>query len=60
MWDLLLAMASIDTQVQLQGMNIQRRNVSSERILILFSNTTYLFSVAVSKDFPQTILCHQI
>jgi hypothetical protein len=37
-------------------MNIQRRNVSSERILILFSNTTDLFSVAVSKDFPQTIM----
>jgi hypothetical protein len=41
-------------------MNIQRRNVSSERMLILFSNTTDLFSVAVFKDFPQTILCHKI
>jgi hypothetical protein len=41
-------------------MNIQRRNVSSEIILILFSNTTDLFSVAVSKDFPQTILCQYL
>jgi hypothetical protein len=46
---------------EFNSMNIQRRNVSSERIPILFSNTTDLFfSVAVSKDFPQTILCHQI
>jgi hypothetical protein len=45
---------------EFNSMNIQRRNVPSERILILFSNTTNLFSVAVSKDFPQTILCHQI
>jgi hypothetical protein len=37
---------------EFNSMNIQRRNVLSERILILFSNTTYLFSVAVSKDFP--------
>jgi hypothetical protein len=44
---------------EFNSMNIQRRNVSRERILILFSNTTDLFSVAVSKDFPQTILCHQ-
>jgi hypothetical protein len=45
---------------EFNSMNIQRRNVSRERIPILFSNTTDLFSVAVSKDFPQTILCHQI
>jgi hypothetical protein len=47
---------------EFNSMNIQRRNVSSERIRILFSNTgtTDLFSVAVSKDFPQSILCHQI
>jgi hypothetical protein len=45
---------------EFNSMNIQRRNVSKERILILFSNTSDLFSIAVSKDFPQTILCHQI
>jgi hypothetical protein len=45
---------------EFNSMNLQRRNVSSERILILVSNTTDLFNVAVSKDFPQTILCHQI
>jgi hypothetical protein len=36
---------------EFNSMNIQRRNVSSERILILFSNTTDLFSIAVSKEF---------
>jgi hypothetical protein len=45
---------------EFNSMNIQRRNASSERRRILFSNTTDLFSIAVSKDFPQTILCHQI
>jgi hypothetical protein len=35
---------------EFNSMNIQRRNVSSERILILFFNTTHLFSVAVSKE----------
>jgi hypothetical protein len=37
---------------EFNSMNIQRRNVSSERIRILFSS--------IHKDFPQTILCHQI